>query len=306
MLLGQHPDPTYEFVERELAARPYRLPAGTVPSGFCQLLHRAVRIVAVAAEGRRIGRPGRSPGLAHTHPVRVVVVVLGVARGVALARAADVGEVTRTLDTSGGPIQADPEERLSAEAKDNPFRFQGFYYDSGVKDYDMQARHYRPAVGRFTSQDRFESARGDFNLQSDPLTQNRYVFGGANPVKNIEFDGHLHCAAALSPCHHGNVFGDTVRGHPRHRTIRREGGGPGRGLGGRGGSRSGAGGQGGAAPRTRPRPLHVGTRGGCGVFGPVCFAGGALGPSDASGKRWTTLNGRPVPDLTSLRTAPAR
>jgi hypothetical protein len=42
----------------------------------------------------------------------------------------------------------------------------------------------------FRSQDRFESAQGDLRLQSDPLVQNRYVFASANPVENVEFDGH--------------------------------------------------------------------------------------------------------------------
>ena len=32
---------------------------------------------------------------------------------------------------------------------------------------------------------------------SDPLAT--AVSGGANPVNNAEFDGHLHCAAALKP-----------------------------------------------------------------------------------------------------------
>ncbi len=35
----------------------------------------------------------------------------------------------------------------------NPFRFEGFYFDSGVKTYDTHARHYRPDVGRFLSRD---------------------------------------------------------------------------------------------------------------------------------------------------------
>jgi RHS repeat-associated protein len=121
------------------------------------------------------------------------------------------------------------EESLSSAAQNNPFRYEGFYYESGVKTYDMQARHYRPDVGRFLTQDRYESARGDLNLQSDPLTQNRYVFGGANPVNNVEFDGHFHCAAALRGCHSGNVFEDDTRGHARGRAIRGRGG-PGPGL----------------------------------------------------------------------------
>jgi RHS repeat-associated protein len=93
----------------------------------------------------------------------------------------NVGEANETDDPG-----------LSDEAKDNPFRFQGFYFDSGIKSYDMHARSYRPDTARFLSQDRFEAAVGDQLLQSDPLTQNRYAFAGGNPVNNVEFDGHCH------------------------------------------------------------------------------------------------------------------
>ena len=86
--------------------------------------------------------------------------------------------------------EKDDDAGLSDAAKDNPFRFEGFYYDSGVRNYDMQARDYRPDIGRFASQDQFESAAGDQVLQSDPLTQNRYAFAGGNPITNVEFDGH--------------------------------------------------------------------------------------------------------------------
>jgi RHS repeat-associated protein len=55
---------------------------------------------------------------------------------------------------------------------------------------DMQARSYRPDIGRFLSADRYQDAQADLELQSDPLTQNRYAFAGGNPVSNIEFDGH--------------------------------------------------------------------------------------------------------------------
>jgi RHS repeat-associated protein len=87
--------------------------------------------------------------------------------------------------------QEDEEDAgLSPNAHDNPFRFEGFYYDSGVRTYDMRARSYRPDIKRFLSQDHFESAVGDQFLQADPLTQNRYAFAGGNPVNNVEFDGH--------------------------------------------------------------------------------------------------------------------
>ena len=118
------------------------------------------------------------------------------------------------LDRAGAPsTEPDPEDQLGKEAKDNPFRYEGFYYDSGVKTYDMGARQYRPESGRFLTQDRYEQAQGDLELQADPLTQNRYAFAGGNPVSNIEFDGHFHCAAAFSSCHRGNVFYDGGRGH---------------------------------------------------------------------------------------------
>jgi RHS repeat-associated protein len=65
----------------------------------------------------------------------------------------------------------------STEAAENPFRFQSHHYDSGLQTYDMQARAYLPSIGRFTTADRFEDALGDFALQSDPLTQERYAFG---------------------------------------------------------------------------------------------------------------------------------
>jgi len=54
----------------------------------------------------------------------------------------------------------------------------------------MRARVYRPDIGRFLTQDRYEAASSDLNLQADPLTQNRYAFAGGNPVSRIEFDGH--------------------------------------------------------------------------------------------------------------------
>ncbi len=50
--------------------------------------------------------------------------------------------------------------------------------------------HTGPTSGRFLPSDRYQSSAGDFNLQSDPLTQNRYAFAGGNPVNRVEWDGH--------------------------------------------------------------------------------------------------------------------
>jgi RHS repeat-associated protein len=118
-----------------------------------------------------------------------------------------------SYDPYGDLLDPDPgdqqtaEQSLSDEAKSNPFRFEGFYYDSGIQSYDMQARQYRPDVGIFLSQDRFEAAGADLALQTDPLTQNRYSFAGGNPVSNIEFDGHCAPDNAQNSC--TNVNGDS-------------------------------------------------------------------------------------------------
>jgi RHS repeat-associated protein len=102
------------------------------------------------------------------------------------------------------------------DAKDNPFRFQGFSYDDTVDAYDMQARPYSPGWGRFLGLDVFEDAAGDMALQSDPLTNNRYAFTGGNPINNLEFDGH--CAPSgqrnPSPC---RPLGRSPTPRERHR-----------------------------------------------------------------------------------------
>ncbi len=72
------------------------------------------------------------------------------------------GEIRRpdgvTGPSSDSECSADEQSAgMSKLACSQPFRFEGFYYDSGVKTYDMQARAYRPDIGRFLTTDRFES-----------------------------------------------------------------------------------------------------------------------------------------------------
>jgi RHS repeat-associated protein len=93
-----------------------------------------------------------------------------------------------SYDPYGAQLSA--ESGLSGEAQANPFRFQGHYYDPAQQTYDMRARAYLPELGRFLQEDHYEEAAGDFRLESDPLTQDRYAFLGGNPVNLIEFDGH--------------------------------------------------------------------------------------------------------------------
>ena len=120
------------------------------------------------------------------------------------------GELDRDAPEASGGDEL--ELGLDEDAKDNPFRFEGFYYDSGVKTYDMHARHYRPEIGQFLSSDQFESAAGDMALQADPLTQNRYAFAGGNPVSNIEFDGHKACTATCKADEHMMIFNGDAGG----------------------------------------------------------------------------------------------
>jgi RHS repeat-associated protein len=133
--------------------------------------------------------------------------------------AVDANGSVEGLESSTGALLAsdtyyyDPygelQQAVNGDAGKASFRFQGFYSDSAVKTYDMQARSYRPDIGRFLSQDRFEAASADVALQSDPLTQNRYAFAGGNPVNNVEWDGHDPVGSYTNGC--DNTYGSDDR-----------------------------------------------------------------------------------------------
>jgi RHS repeat-associated protein len=95
-----------------------------------------------------------------------------------------------------------PEQALGTDAQTNNLRFEGFYYDSGIKTYDELSRNYRPDTPQFTTEDHFEQAVGDQALAADPLTQDRYAYAGGNPTSDIEYDGYY---ADRGPgCRYGN------------------------------------------------------------------------------------------------------
>lgn len=107
------------------------------------------------------------------------------------------GDLEKGKAQGGGSYNTTtPEQALGTDAQNNNYRFEGFYLDSGIDTYDLQARNYRPQDSLYTSQDTFEAALGDQQLRADPLTQNLYAFAGGNPTTNIEWDGHY----AESPC----------------------------------------------------------------------------------------------------------
>jgi RHS repeat-associated protein len=75
-------------------------------------------------------------------------------------------------------------------ANTNPYRYSSKRWDSGSNNYDMGARRYSPAAGRFLQEDLYSGAFADLGLAANPLTENRYLFTGANPVNYVELDGH--------------------------------------------------------------------------------------------------------------------
>jgi RHS repeat-associated protein len=72
----------------------------------------------------------------------------------------------------------------------NAYRFNADRVDGSTGTYNMGFRTYDPGLNRFLSRDMYNGALGDMGLVSDPLTGNRYAFGGGNPISNIELDGH--------------------------------------------------------------------------------------------------------------------
>jgi RHS repeat-associated protein len=79
----------------------------------------------------------------------------------------------------------------AASSFTNPYRFTGKRWDPTAKAYDMGARHYFPAQGRWFQQDQYANALANLALSLSPLTSNRYLFTGANPINYIEIDGHV-------------------------------------------------------------------------------------------------------------------
>ena len=75
-------------------------------------------------------------------------------------------------------------------ASTNLYRYTGKRFDPGARAYDMGARHYFPAQARWFQQDVYADALDNLGLSADPLNSNRYLFTGANPINNIEIDGH--------------------------------------------------------------------------------------------------------------------
>jgi RHS repeat-associated protein len=79
----------------------------------------------------------------------------------------------------------------------NPYRYSGKRLVTGLGSagsssaYDMGARTYEAATGRFLQRDHYFHALANLSLSQDPLTSNRYALAAGNPITYVELDGHF-------------------------------------------------------------------------------------------------------------------
>lgn len=83
-----------------------------------------------------------------------------------------------------------PEGGQPSQEPQNVYRYNSMRWDASSGNYDMGFRDYDPGLNRFTTMDLYNGALADLNLTTDPFTQNRYAFGGGNPLSRVEIDGH--------------------------------------------------------------------------------------------------------------------
>jgi RHS repeat-associated protein len=73
----------------------------------------------------------------------------------------------------------------------NSYRFNGMQWDPGSGQYNMGFRNYDAGTGTFTTRDMYAGSGADMALAGDPFSGGAYAFGDANPISNIELDGHM-------------------------------------------------------------------------------------------------------------------
>lgn len=74
---------------------------------------------------------------------------------------------------------------LKTELFANPYRYSGYYFDSELNYYYLNARYYDSTNARFITED---SITGNYQ---DPLSLNLYTYCMNNPVSNYDPSGHL-------------------------------------------------------------------------------------------------------------------
>jgi len=72
---------------------------------------------------------------------------------------------------------------------DSRLKFQMAPRDPKTGSYNIGARLMNPTINRFVGADNYVAAGANLGLQVDPLTGNRYLYAGCNPIGLID-DGH--------------------------------------------------------------------------------------------------------------------
>ncbi|MHB1685218.1 MAG: RHS repeat-associated core domain-containing protein [Bacilli bacterium] len=90
----------------------------------------------------------------------------------------------------------------------NPFTYRGYVYDSQTGLYDLNARYYNPATGRFLSEDPVTPNA------SDALSNNEYAYAENNPVNLVDPSGTAPYSVYVNA-----RFGIKVNGFTRNDAI---------------------------------------------------------------------------------------
>ena len=97
---------------------------------------------------------------------------------------------TRALTNSAGAVtdtytyDAYGDLTGSTGTTTNEFLFAGYQFDRSLGQDYLRARYLNTTLGAFSSRDTYEGS------VSNPITENRYLYAGANPVSNVDFSGH--------------------------------------------------------------------------------------------------------------------
>ncbi len=88
----------------------------------------------------------------------------------------------------------------------NPLRYRGEYRDDALGWYDLRARWYDPARGRFPSRDPFAG------VASDPRTLHRYNYVNGNPLNLVDPSGEFGIASVSIGISIGSIIGSVALG----------------------------------------------------------------------------------------------
>ncbi len=129
--------------------------------------------------------------------------------------------MTATTNQSGGLVNTywyDPWGMSigSSRARYNAMQYTGTYLDSATELYQMGARYYGAAMGRFTQAD---------SLGKSIFTANRYAYAGCNPTNYADPVGLMSfsCLTSAAQLRFGLLhLASVAGGAPRRRVLGQE------------------------------------------------------------------------------------